>query len=77
MSMEYIAMRMNGKDLGYEEVAYYTSSYGAGKMSVGLTDNLLLSVVRASDTTGEIGGSKKRRIVLATAMNTAVEASSH
>lgn len=66
-------------DLGYEEVAYYILSYGAGdilvvaplsansmaKMTIGLADNLLLSVIRAWDTTREIEGSSKKRIVVA------------
>lgn len=43
------------------------------KMTAGIADNLLLSVVRAWDTTGEIEGSKEaKRIVLAAAMNTAM-----
>lgn len=41
-----------------------------------LADNLLLSVVRAWDTTGEIDGGgekgKKKRIIVAPAMNTAM-----
>ena len=40
------------------------------KMTVGLADSLLLSIVRAWDTTGEIEGSKKKRVILAPAMNT-------
>ena len=43
------------------------------KMTAGIADNLLLSVVRAWDTTGEIEGSKEaKRIVVAPAMNTAM-----
>lgn len=43
------------------------------KMTAGIADNLLLSVVRAWDTTGEIEGSTKaKRIILAPAMNTAM-----
>ena len=41
------------------------------KMTMGIADNLLLSVVRAWDTTGDIEGSKKKCIVAA-AMNTAM-----
>ena len=48
------------------------SADSMAKMSLGLADNLLLSVVRAWDTTGEIEGSKRKRIVLAAAMNTAM-----
>jgi phosphopantothenoylcysteine decarboxylase len=40
------------------------------KMTMGIADNLVLSVVRAWDTTGEIEGSKKKRIVVCPAMNT-------
>ena len=44
------------------------------KMTCGIADNLLLSVVRAWDTTGEIDnvGGKNKRIVVAPAMNTAM-----
>ena len=42
------------------------------KMTMGIADNLLLSVVRAWDTTGDIEESKKKRIVVAAAMNTAM-----
>ncbi|MCJ1255564.1 hypothetical protein MMC24_003380 [Lignoscripta atroalba] len=43
------------------------------KMTVGLADNLLLSVVRAWDTTGKIEGSDNtKRIIVAPAMNTAM-----
>ena len=43
------------------------------KMTAGIADNLLLSVVRAWDTTGEIEDLKKaKRIILAPAMNTAM-----
>ena len=48
------------------------SANSMAKMTAGLADNLLLSVVRAWDTTGEIEGSRKKRIVLAPAMNTAM-----
>ena len=42
-------------------------------MSVGIADNLLLSVVRAWDTTGEIEGrTRPKRIIVAPAMNTAM-----
>lgn len=41
------------------------------KTTAGLADSLLLSVVRVWDTTGEVEGSRKKRIVLA-AMNTAM-----
>ncbi|MCJ1234721.1 hypothetical protein MMC14_002684 [Varicellaria rhodocarpa] len=43
------------------------------KMTVGIADNLLLSVVRAWDTTGEIeGNGEVKRIIIAPAMNTAM-----
>ena len=48
------------------------SANSMAKMTAGIADNLLLSVVRAWDTTGEIEGSRKKRIVLAVAMNTAM-----
>lgn len=48
------------------------SSNSMAKMTMGIADNLLLSVVRAWDTTGDIEGSKKKRIVVAVAMNTAM-----
>lgn len=48
------------------------SANSMAKMIAGIADNLLLSVVRAWDTTGEIEGSRKKRIVLAVAMNTAM-----
>ena len=49
------------------------SANSLAKMTVGLADNLLLSVVRAWDTTGEIeGGQKRKRIIVAPAMNTAM-----
>ena len=48
------------------------SANSMAKMTYGFADNLLLSVVRAWDTTGEIEGSKKKRIVVACAMNTAM-----
>ena len=43
------------------------------KMTAGIADNLLLSVVRAWDTTGEIDdGVDRKRIIVAPAMNTAM-----
>ena len=48
------------------------SADSMAKMTVGFADSLLLSVVRAWDTTGEIEGSKKKRIVVAPSMNTAM-----
>lgn len=42
------------------------------KITGGFSDNLLTSVVRAWDTTGEIEGGGKRRILVAPAMNTAM-----
>lgn len=48
------------------------SANSMAKMTAGLADSLLLSVVRAWDTTGEIEGGRKKRIVLAPAMNTAM-----
>ena len=48
------------------------SANSMAKMTAGVADSLLLSVVRAWDTTGEIEGSRKKRIVLAPAMNTAM-----
>ena len=47
------------------------SANSMAKMVAGMCDSLLLSVVRAWDTTGEIEGQKKR-IVVAPAMNTAM-----
>ena len=38
------------------------------KVTCGLADNLLLSVVRAWDTTGEIEGSRKKHIIVAPGM---------
>lgn len=78
-------MRMSGPSPGYEEMAYYISDYddenllviaplsciSMAKMTMGIADNLLLSVVRAWDTTGDIEESKQKRIVVA-AMNTAM-----
>jgi phosphopantothenoylcysteine decarboxylase len=49
------------------------SANSLAKMANGLCDNLLLSVVRAWDTTGEIDAQgKKKRIIVAPAMNTAM-----
>lgn len=48
------------------------SANSMAKVTTGLADNLLLSVVRAWDTTGDIEGSKKKRIVVAPAMNQAM-----
>ena len=48
------------------------SANSMAKMTAGLADSLLLSVVRAWDTTGEIEGSTRKRIILAPAMNTAM-----
>lgn len=45
------------------------SANSMAKMTVGIADNLLLSVIRAWDTTGELDG-KRKRIVVAPAMNT-------
>lgn len=52
------------------------SANSLAKFVGGFSDNLLLSVVRAWDTTGEIDGfnnkGKKKRIIVAPAMNTAM-----
>lgn len=48
------------------------SANSMAKMTIGLADSLLLAVVRAWDTTGEIEGSRRKRIILAPAMNTAM-----
>ena len=48
------------------------SANSMAKMTAGIADNLLLSVVRAWDTTGEINEEKKKKIVVAPAMNTAM-----
>lgn len=49
------------------------SANSLAKMTTGLCDNLLLSVVRAWDTTGETDPLGRRKmIVVATAMNTAM-----
>ena len=42
------------------------------KMTSGFADNLLLSLLRAWDTTGEIDGSRKKHVLVAPAMNTAM-----
>lgn len=47
------------------------SANSLAKMANGMSDNLLLSVIRAWDTTGEIDG-KKKTIIVAPAMNTAM-----
>ena len=47
------------------------SANSLAKMASGLADNLLLSVLRAWDTTGNIDGAKKR-VVVAPAMNSAM-----
>ncbi len=83
-------MRTNGIGHGSERERYFILSYDIGyilaiaplsansmaKMTTGLADNLLLSVVRAWDTTGEIDTSikhdMKKSIVVAAAMNTAM-----
>lgn len=49
------------------------SANSLAKMTMGMADNLLLSVIRAWDTTGEIGHPCRRKIiVVAPAMNTAM-----
>ncbi|MCJ1470280.1 hypothetical protein MMC07_008925 [Pseudocyphellaria aurata] len=49
------------------------SANSLAKMTIGMADNLLLSVIRAWDTTGEIGQPCRRKtIVVAPAMNTAM-----
>ncbi|MCJ1361593.1 hypothetical protein MMC16_000693 [Acarospora aff. strigata] len=53
------------------------SANSLAKMTIGLADNLLLSVVRAWDTSGELerkpeGERSRRRIIVALAMNTAM-----
>ena len=48
------------------------SANSMAKMTAGVADSLMLSVVRAWDTTGEIEGSRRKRIVLAPGMNTAM-----
>lgn len=49
------------------------SANSLAKMTIGMADNLLLSVIRAWDTTGEIEDpSRKKTIVVAPAMNTAM-----
>jgi phosphopantothenoylcysteine decarboxylase len=42
------------------------------KMVAGISDNLLLSVIRAWDVGGTVDGGPQKKIVLATAMNTAM-----
>ena len=42
------------------------------KMTIGQADNLLLSIFRAWDTTGEIDVGGKKRVIVAIAMNTAM-----
>lgn len=49
------------------------SANSLAKMTNGLCDNLLLSIVRAWDTTGETEPfSRRKMIIVATAMNTAM-----
>ena len=48
------------------------SANSMAKMTAGVADSLMLSVVRAWDTTGEIEGSRRKRIILAPGMNTAM-----
>ena len=49
------------------------SANSMAKMVTGIADNLLLSVVRAWDTTGNIDSTQgKKRIIVAIAMNTAM-----
>ena len=48
------------------------SANSMAKMTAGVADSLMLSLVRAWDTTGEIQGSGKKRIILAPGMNTAM-----
>lgn len=48
------------------------SANSLAKMANGLADNLLMSVIRAWDTIGEVQGSTKKRIIVAPAMNTAM-----
>ena len=48
------------------------SANSMAKMTAGVADSLMLSLVRAWDTTGEIEGSGKKRIILAPGMNTAM-----
>lgn len=49
------------------------SANSLAKMTAGLCDNLLLSIIRAWDTTGETDSLRRRKIiVVATAMNTAM-----
>ena len=48
------------------------SANSMAKMTAGVADSLMLSLVRAWDTTGEIEGSRKKRIILAPGMNTAM-----
>lgn len=42
------------------------------KMAAGMCDNLLLSTIRAWDVGATVDGGKQKKIVLATAMNTAM-----
>lgn len=48
------------------------SANSMAKLSNGMADNLLLSVARAWDTTGEIQGNMRKRILVAPSMNTAM-----
>ena len=48
------------------------SANSMAKMTAGVADSLMLSLVRAWDTTGEIEGSRKKHIILAPGMNTAM-----
>ena len=69
---------MSGTCHGFEEVVFSILSYGAwnilviaplltgsmAKITAGLANSLLLCVLRAWNTTGEIQGSRGKRIVL-------------
>ena len=69
---------MGGTCHGFEEVVFFTLSYGAwnilviaplsagsmAKITAGLANSLLLCVLQAWDTTEEIQGSRGKRIVL-------------
>lgn len=49
------------------------SANSMAKMTMGLADNLLLSVVRAWDTTGDVEGIQgRKRVIVAPAMNTSM-----
>ncbi|UKZ48388.1 hypothetical protein TrVGV298_002611 [Trichoderma virens] len=82
MSTQYIRMSLNGYSRGLEVLQFCTlnsesaiiaplSANTLAKMVHGITDSLLSSTILAWDTDGFVDG-KKKKILVATAMNTAM-----